>query len=90
MAGTCLVGLWVISLIIHEYVMLVVNVIRPKQKIGLFPVGNPSKRRLGRPEWNFFWILFLVPQSLCLVVLMDKSTYTCTLYIYHGKDQCQS
>ena len=25
-------------------------IIRPKQKIGLFPVGNPSKRRLGRPE----------------------------------------
>ena len=58
----------------------------PKQKIGLFPVGNPSKRRLGRPEWNFFWILFF--GSSIVVALMDKSTYTCTLY--HGKDQCQS
>lgn len=36
------------------------GLVRPKQKIGL----HPSKRRLGRPEWNFFWILFLVPQSL--------------------------
>ena len=35
--------------------------IRPKQKIpvGLFRVGNPSKRRLGRPERNFFWDPFL-------------------------------
>ena len=28
--------------------------------------------------------------SSIVVVLMDKRTYTCTLYIYHGKDQCQS
>ena len=72
----------------HKHSTPICLFIRPKQKIGLFPVGNASKRRLGRPEWNFFWILFF--GSSIVVVLMDKSTYTCTLYIHHGKGQCQS